>query len=95
MVYVDIFEPEQIQYLVNQVTETQRTGLNGQGLADYVWVAVDGHQVQIERKQIDEVLSGMDKVEEQLSRELSNGVDETILLIERFCSPLPGLKSCC
>lgn len=49
----------------------------------------------MERKQIDEVLGGLDRVEEQLSRELQNGVEETILLIEGFCEPIYGLKIAC
>lgn len=89
---VDIFEPESIEHLIRQSIDITREPLNSQGIADYFWFAVDGHRIQVERKQIDEILSGMDKVEEQLSRELSNGVEETILLIERICQPIYGLK---
>jgi len=60
-----------------------------------MWVAVDGHRIQVERKQIDEILSGMDKVEEQLSHELANGVEETILLYEGDCEPIATLKMAC
>ena len=34
----------------------------------------------------------MDSVEEQLRRELNNGVEETLLLIEGICEPVAGLK---
>ena len=63
------------------------------GIADYMWFCWDGHRTQVERKQIDEILSNLDSVEELLSRELSNDVEETILLIEGDCEPIPGLKT--
>jgi len=91
-ILLDIFEPVEIETLVQQSVPVTRLGLNGKGYADYLWHAFDGHRVQVERKQIDEVLGGMDKVEEQLRRELSSGVEETILLIEGFCEPIAGLK---
>jgi len=34
----------------------------------------------------------LDRVEEQLGRELQNGVEETFLLIEGVCEPVMGLK---
>jgi hypothetical protein len=89
---VDIFEPVQIEDLIAQSIPVTRTGLNGMGIADYTWYAVDGHRIQVERKQIDEILSGMDRVEEQLRRELSNGIEETILLYEGTCEPIAGLR---
>jgi len=91
-IMLDHFEPVQIENLIQQSVGVHRMGLNGQGIADYMWFAVDGHRIQIERKQADEVLGGMDSVEEQLQRELQNGVEETILLIEGVCEPVFGLK---
>ncbi|KKN75192.1 hypothetical protein LCGC14_0383510 [marine sediment metagenome] len=94
-IFVDTFEPVQIEELIAQSVPTIRITLNhsSQGIADYFWYAVDGHRIQVERKQIDEILSGMDSVEEQLRRELGNGIEETILLYEGTCEPIPGLKS--
>lgn len=92
MLLIDNHEPDLIRRLVSQSVPTAVQGLNQQGFADYLWFCIDGHRVQVERKQIDEVLSGMDQVEEQLRRELSNGVEETLLLIERYCSPVPSVK---
>lgn len=86
------FEPQQIELLIAQSIPTNKIGLNTKGFADYLWFCVDGHRIQVERKQVDEVLSGMDKVEEQLRRELQNEVEETILLIEGICEPIAGLK---
>ncbi len=95
MIFIDIYEPVGIEELVAQAVPVTRMSLNHseQGYADYLWIAYDGHRIQVERKQIDEILSGLDGTEEQLQRELSNGVEETILLIERFCRPIPGNKS--
>ena len=91
---IDTFEPKQIEELVSQSVPTHRMTLNHgpMGIADYFWYAVDNHRIQVERKQIDEILGGMDKVEEQLRRELSNKIEETILLYEGTCEPVPGIK---
>ena len=93
-ILLDVFEPEQIENLIAQSVPVSRMSLNHgpQGIADYMWFAVDGHRIQVERKQVDEILSGMDHVEEQLGRELQNGIEETILLIEGVCEPIAGLK---
>lgn len=95
MIFVDTFEPRDIEELLRQSVPVTRMTLNHsqQGYADYLFFACDGHRIQVERKQIDEILSDLDGVEEQLGRELSNGVEETILLYEGTCEPIPGLKS--
>jgi len=82
----------EIESLIAQSVDVTRTGLNGQGMADYLWFCCDGHRIQVERKQTDELLASIDNVEEQLQRELQNGVEETILLIEGICEPIYGLK---
>ncbi len=94
MIFVDTFEPTNIEALLSQTVETSRMTLNHspQGYADYLWFACDGHRIQVERKQIDEILSDLDGTEEQLGREVSNGVEETILIYEGTCEPIPGLK---
>ena len=95
MMFVDTYEPYSIWELLTQSIDVAKMALNHgpEGYADYLWLAFDGHRIQVERKQIDEILSGMDSVEEQLTREMSNGVEETILLIERFCEPIPGNRA--
>lgn len=89
---VDIFEPQSIQDIISQVVPTIRMSLNhsDEGYGDYLWFAVDGHRIQVERKQAGEILSSLDGVEEQLGREVNNGVEETILLIEGVYGPVPG-----
>ncbi len=91
-ILLDIFEPEQVEFLIAQTTPVTRTSLNNKGFADYLFYGFDNHRIQVERKQVDEILGGMDRVEEQLGRELQNGVEETILLIEGTCEPVMGLK---
>ena len=91
-ILLDIFEPVEIEHLIAQTTDVTRLALNSKGFADYLFYAFDGHRIQVERKQTDEVLGSMDKVEEQLGRELQNEVEETILLIEGVCEPVFGLK---
>lgn len=91
-ILLDIFEPVEVEALIKQSVPATRLPLNSKGFADYLFYGFDGHRIQVERKQTDEVLGGMDSVEEQLRRELSNGVEETILLIEGVCEPVMGLK---
>jgi len=91
-ILLDRMEPMEIESLIAQSVDVTRTGLNGQGMADYLWFCCDGHRIQVERKQTDELLASIDNVEEQLQRELQNGVEETILLIEGICEPIYGLK---
>ncbi len=93
-IMVDIYEPKEIEDIIKQVVPTIRMSLNhsSEGFADYLWFACDGHRIQVERKQASEILSGLDDVEEQLGREVNNGVEETILLIEGVCGPVPGFS---
>jgi len=93
-ILVDVFEPKEIEEILKQVVPTIRMSLNHseEGFADYLWFAVDGHRIQVERKQSGEILSSLDDVEEQLGREINNGVEETILLIEGVCGPVPGFS---
>lgn len=90
---LDIMEPVRIEDLVRQSVDVIRIGLNGKGMADYLWFCCSGHRIQVERKQADELLASIDAVEEQLQRELQNGVEETILLIEGICEPVLGLRT--
>ena len=89
-IMVDVYEPQEIQNIIQQVVPTIRMTLNhaNEGYADYLWFACDGHRIQVERKQTSEILSSLDDVEEQLGREVNNGVEETILLIEGVAAPL-------
>lgn len=68
------------------VGEVPVTTLNIQGQADYLWVDGEGHIRQWERKQIGEILSDMDAVEEQLNREMRTS-EELTLSIEGVWMP--------
>jgi len=93
-ILIDVYEPREIEELLKQVVPTIRMSLNhsDEGFADYLWYAVDNHRIQVERKQVGEILSSLDGVEEQLGREINNGVEETILLIEGVGAPVPGFS---
>lgn len=87
MIFVDIFEPDIILHGLSQVFRVERISLNIGNRADYFWIVEhDGHSVQIERKQVGEVLGDFGAVEEALLRYLPNA-DETSLLIEGVVVP--------
>ncbi len=94
MIIQDIFEPVQVKALMEQSIAVNVIPLNEQGYADYMWTSYDGHRIQVERKQIDEILSGLNHVEEQLQREIIKA-EETILLYEGTFEPIQGLRPCC
>lgn len=90
--FMDTYEPHSIWELLTQSIPVVKMPLNhtDYSFGDYLWYAADGHRIQVERKQIDEILSDLNGVEEQLHREMSNGIEETILLVERTCEPITG-----
>ena len=90
MILLDVFEPDDIKLLISQVTEVSQVSLNTLGYADYQWASHDGRIIQVERKQMDEILGGLDHVEEQLRREFVK-TDETILVIEGSCEPVQDI----
>lgn len=55
---------------------------------------MDNHTIQVERKQIDEILGDIDGVELQLRKEIVNA-EETLLLYEGTFEPVAGTKSAC
>jgi len=86
LILIDIHEPTQLELLLSQTTDVSKTNLNGNLMADYYWPAIDGHTIQIERKQAGELLSNLNHCEKQLMKYLPNA-DETILLIEGVMLP--------
>jgi len=82
--YVDTFEPQEMLSLILQsVPEAVQVPLNNNGFADYKWQDIEGNIRQWERKQIGELLSDLNGVEEQLNRELAT-CDELTLVVEGF-----------
>jgi hypothetical protein len=90
--YVDIFEPKEIVDLISMSVPYAQLSINTQGYSDYMWTACDGHRIQVERKQVEEMLGDLDGVEEQMRRHLANDVEENILIYEGMFEPLPAIK---
>jgi hypothetical protein len=84
--FIDTFEPNEAEAFLSTSVPIARASLNNQGKADYYWIDVEGHRRQWERKQIGELLSDIDGVEEQLNRELAT-CDELTLVVEGICMP--------
>ena len=81
-IYVDDHEPAQAVTLLGQSLTVKVTGLNRNGWADYMFAVHDGVE-HVERKQVGEILSDMDGVEDQLRRELISRPENRLwLLIE-------------
>lgn len=83
----DSHEPVDVYLQLNKTFPCIIEPLNEQGFADYLWDTPEGTLKQIERKQWGEILSGMDKIEEQLRLHLENNKVETSLLIEGVIKP--------
>lgn len=92
MIEIDVHEPVlEATRLIAPVVPCKIEPLNEQGWADYKWTTHDGSVVQVERKQWQEVLSGLDKVEEQLRRHLDGRAQKsgrTLLLLEGMATPV-------
>lgn len=79
----DSHEPKEAEQWFKGVVDYQVRALNEQGYADYVWLDHEGKLVQVERKQWGEILSGLDKIEDQVRGHLSRQPNaRTALLIE-------------
>jgi hypothetical protein len=90
-----VHEPEQAAPLLNQSIEATVEAINQKGYADYLWGGVLG-QEQLERKTWDEILGGMDKVEDQLRREAQAHPEVQLnLVIEGVATqaPMGGSKT--
>lgn len=83
----DEFEPMEISALLTQVfAYADRTALNRNGFADYLFEDWAGEKEQFERKQVGEILSDMNGVEYQIRKELDK-VRRTNLLVEGIVTP--------
>ena len=77
----DIHEPPEALTLIAPSVPCEQVSLNTDGFADYCWNDLDGRLVQVERKQWGEVLSGIDKVEDQLRRHLKGHPEARLILL--------------
>lgn len=87
MIFIDTFEPTELEYFIKPAVPTMRASLNTTGFADYMFIDILGRRVQFERKQWGEILSNPERVEEQLRREFIGGVEELNLIVEGHCEP--------
>ncbi len=86
---IDEFEPDNIEELLDQSLTTVRANLNRSGWADYMWSMYNGEIEQAERKQVNEILSDMPAVEEQIRKELQAKPGATLwLIVEGVCQPV-------
>ena len=86
MIVIDSHEPEQAELLLSPVVGCIRDSLNEHGWADYKWESYSSlpskrEFVHVERKQWSEILSGMDKIEDQLRRHMANQPKAKLLLL--------------
>lgn len=84
--YMDIFEPSNIEELLKPAVPLVRANLNMLNYADYYWTCIDGHTTQLERKQWQELLGEFDIIEEQL-RKYMDSADEMGLIVEGILLP--------
>jgi hypothetical protein len=70
MILIDSNENPTFDLPISQCVPCNRVPLNVHNFADFFWYTFDKKTVQAEHKQIDEILAGLDHVEEQLSRQL-------------------------
>lgn len=77
---VDEFEPDEIEILLAQTHTVSRLPLNRSGMADYSWRNYSDKVEHVERKQVGEILSGLEAVEYQLTEELNTSPYLTLLI---------------
>jgi len=94
MIFVDTFEPSQLEELIAQSVPTIRDSFNAKGLPDYSWMDINGFRNGLSRKQAGELLGGIDATEEQLGRDMQ-GVDRLYLLVEGIFAPVYTEKVGC
>lgn len=88
MIYLDVYESENLEDLLSQDLEVVRFPLNENGMADIFW-QVEGVRHQWENKATSEVLGNFDHVEEQLQKQAPNA-DYSGLIIRGAVVPSGG-----
>ena len=95
MFEIDVNEPpEALIKLAPAIPGVQVAPLNERGYADYRWSTISDNIVHVERKTWGELLSGIDKVEDQLRGHLeAQGEIKLIFVLEGLVVPVPFLTS--
>lgn len=86
MIFIDNAEPEDIINFIKPTIPVEVQSLNQKLMADYFFIAADGHRVQLNRTQAGELLSNIDSFEDELRRYYNNA-EETYAIIEGIISP--------
>lgn len=86
MIFIDTAEPSEIVSFIKQAVPIEVSSLNQKSIADYFFLAIDGHRVQINRTQAGELLGNIDSFEDELRR-YYNSAEETYAIIEGIISP--------
>jgi ERCC4-type nuclease len=89
---IDSNESHEIEKALKTCLTVVRQPLNVHNFADYFWMAWDRHTIQVEHKQVDEILSSVDHVEEQLSRQLPL-CDESYLMYSGTFKPVTNFST--
>lgn len=90
-IYIDVHEID-VYLALSQAAECEMIDLNGGGRPDYWWVGHGNKSWGISRKQVGEVLGGLDAVEEQLSRDYPS-TDQLYLMVEGVLLPVDHAKA--
>jgi len=88
LLWIDHFEPDEMEGMLAQSLPVIKAPINSEGQGDYFWVDPKDNRRQWERKQVAEALGDLDKVEEQLNRELAT-CEELTLVVEGVMLPTP------
>lgn len=81
MLLIDNHEPPTAITVLSKSVPCQVRALNSEKYADYMWVDVNGREVHVERKTYPELLSGVDKVEDQLRRHLEDKPEARLIFL--------------
>lgn len=88
-IVVDVWEPDSMEQMLKTLMQVGRQNLVQQGLLDYFWLALDGHSITMERKEIHDLIANLPRLEKQL-RTATNKADEVGLIVEGVVVPLAG-----
>lgn len=86
MIFVDTAEPVEIINFIKQSVPVEVSPLNQKSIADYFFIAADGHRVQLNRTQSGELLGDIDSFEDELRR-YYNSAEENYAINEGIISP--------
>lgn len=86
MIQVDIYEPDEMLRLLNQVTTAVKSPLNLNHLSDYFFDGYGDRTFQFSRKQAGELVGDLDEAEDQI-RDYYPNADRNYQIIEGIISP--------